>query len=69
MHDSTNTDDEPDELLWSYQQTSAKMGDLSQRGVSRLADRGEITRIHVGKRAFIVAASVREYVARRMAQG
>jgi hypothetical protein len=68
MHDSTNTDDEP-ALLWSYKQTSQQMGQISQRGVSRLADQGEITRVHVGQRAFIVAASVREYVTRRVSQG
>jgi hypothetical protein len=60
--------DDNSQLLWDYKRTGHEMGGLSVRHVYRLADQGEITRIRIGKRSFIVAESVRDYVDRLAAR-
>jgi excisionase family DNA binding protein len=56
--------DDHSQLLWDYKCTGHKMGGLSVRHVYRLVDQGEITRIRIGKRSFILAESVRAYLDR-----
>ena len=56
-----------DSLLWTYERTVRELGGLSERHIYRLVDQGELTRVRIGKRSFIVASSVHDYVARKAA--
>jgi hypothetical protein len=62
--------DEPSPpLLYDFDRTAHELGGLSTRQVYRLVDQGVITKVRIGARSFIVAASVHAYVAKLEAAG
>lgn len=49
--------------LYSYTDTAKILGGIGRSSVYNLIDDGYLTRVHVGRRAFITAASIDAYVA------
>jgi excisionase family DNA binding protein len=53
-------------LLWSLDEVTHQLGDISRRSVLRLIERGELPSVKVGRRVMIPAHTVHEWVDQRM---
>ncbi|MCW2497515.1 hypothetical protein [Jatrophihabitans sp.] len=51
-------------LLHSIEEAQMSLGGYSRSGIYRLAAAGEIDFVHIGRRAFVTAESLRAYVQR-----
>jgi hypothetical protein len=64
----TDMTDHAPPLLLSYSRAAYDLGNMSVRQVSRLADRGLLTRVKVGGRAFVTSKSLLDLVDRLEAE-
>lgn len=54
-----------DELLWTIDETSRRLGGVSPRTVRRMIDRGELPAVRIGRRVMIPVEDVRDWLARQ----
>jgi hypothetical protein len=57
-------DGEPDRLIVPYDEARSILGGISRTTLWELVNRGEVTRVNVGRRGFITAKSIAAYVDR-----
>ncbi len=57
-------DQEPTRLLLPYDEARTALGGIGRTTLWELVNRGEITRVNVGRRGFITAKSIAAYVDR-----
>ena len=57
-------DSEPNRLLVPYDETRTKLGGIGRTKLWELVNAGELVRVNVGRRGFITANSIAEYVDR-----
>jgi predicted DNA-binding transcriptional regulator AlpA len=55
---------EPVNRLVSIQETRQTLGGLGRTHVYELIKRGELTRVHIGRRSFVTSASLASYLDR-----
>jgi hypothetical protein len=55
---------EPNRLLLPYDEARSALGGIGRTTLWELVNRGEITRVNVGRRGFITAKSIAAYVDR-----
>lgn len=57
-------DSDTNRLLVPYDETMHQLGDIGRTTLYELFDRGELTRVNIGRRGFVTAKSIAAYVDR-----
>lgn len=57
-------DSDNERLLYPYDKAMAALGGIGRTTLYELFDRGELTRVNIGRRGFVTAKSIAAYVDR-----